>query len=254
MPPAITFDKISRSFGSYTAVDGIDLEIDAGKFVSVVGPSGCGKSTLLNLAAGLIAPSMGQVSIFGEPLKGLNHRAAYMFQQDALLPWKTVLENVGLGLRFRGTFSESKAQQWVERVGLAAFADKFPSQLSGGMRKRVAMAQCWIVDPDILLMDEPFSALDIHTRMRMEGELLDLWTGSPKTVLFVTHDLEEALSLSDEVVVLSAGPASRIIARHIIDLPRPRNLMDIRTDPRFAELYRQIWAQLKQEVLTSYAR
>jgi NitT/TauT family transport system ATP-binding protein len=253
LPPAITFEDISRSFGAYTAVDGIDLEIAAGKFVSVVGPSGCGKSTLLNLAAGLIEPSLGKVSVFGHPLDGLNRRAAYMFQQDALLPWKTVLENVGLGLRFRGTYSEAKAREWVDRIGLAAFSDKFPSQLSGGMRKRVAMAQCWIVDPDILLMDEPFSALDIHTRMRMEGELLDLWTGSPKTVLFVTHDLEEALSLSDEVVVLSAGPASHIVARHIIDLPRPRNLMDIRTEPRFAELYRQIWAQLKQEVLTSYA-
>jgi len=254
LPHAITFEKISRVFGDYTAVDAIDLEIAAGKFVSVVGPSGCGKSTLLNLAAGLIQPTEGQVSIFGEALKGLNRRAAYMFQQDALLPWKTVLENVGLGLRFRGRFTEAKAQQWVDRVGLAAFADKFPSQLSGGMRKRVAMAQCWIVDPDILLMDEPFSALDVHTRMRMESELLDLWTGSPKTVLFVTHELEEALSLSDEVVVLSAGPASHIIARHVIDLPRPRNLMDIRTEPRFAELYRQIWAQLKEEVLTSYAR
>ena len=254
MPPAITLEGISQTFGAYTAVSGIDLQIDAGKFVAVVGPSGCGKSTLLNLAAGLIAPTSGSVAIFGEPLKGLNRRAAYMFQQDALLPWKTVLENVGLGLRFRGTFLEAKAQQWVERVGLSAFADKFPAQLSGGMRKRVAMAQCWIVDPDILLMDEPFSALDIHTRMRMEGELLDLWAGSPKTVLFVTHDLEEALSLSDEVVVLSAGPASHIVARHIIDLPRPRNLMDIRTEPRFAELYREIWAQLKQEVLTSYAR
>jgi NitT/TauT family transport system ATP-binding protein len=251
---AITFEKISRSFGGYTAISGIDLEISTGKFVSVVGPSGCGKSTLLNLAAGLIQPTQGSVAVFGQPLNGLNRRAAYMFQQDALLPWKTVLENVGLGLRFRGTFSEEKAREWVERVGLATFADKFPSQLSGGMRKRVAMAQCWIVDPDILLMDEPFSALDIHTRMRMEGELLDLWTGSPKTVLFVTHDLEEALSLSDEVVVLSAGPASRIIARHSIDLPRPRDLMDIRTEPRFAELYREIWAQLKEEVLTSYAR
>jgi NitT/TauT family transport system ATP-binding protein len=254
LPPAISLENISQTFGSYTAVDGIDLDIGAAKFVSVVGPSGCGKSTLLNLAAGLIAPSQGSVSIFGSPLNSLNRRAAYMFQQDALLPWKTVLENVGLGLHFRGTFSEAKARQWVDRVGLAAFADKFPSQLSGGMRKRVAMAQCWIVDPDILLMDEPFSALDVHTRMRMEGELLDLWTASPKTVLFVTHDLEEALSLSDEVVVLSAGPASHIIARHIIDLPRPRNLMDIRTEPRFAELYKEIWAELKQEVLTSYAR
>jgi len=254
LPPAITLEDVSKSFGRYTAVDGVSLTVAAERFVAVVGPSGCGKSTVLNLAAGLIAPSGGSVSVFGSPLKGLNRRAAYMFQQDALLPWKTVLENVGLGLRFRGTFTESKAMEWVERVGLGAFADKFPAQLSGGMRKRAAMAQCWIVDPDILLMDEPFSALDIHTRMRMETELLDLWTGSPKTVLFVTHDLEEALSLADEVVVLSAGPASRIVARHLVDLPRPRELMDIRTEPRFAELYREIWAQLKQEVLTSYAR
>lgn len=234
------------------AVDGVSLSIEAGKFVAVVGPSGCGKSTLLNLAAGLIAPTTGSVSVFGSVLNGLNRRAAYMFQQDALLPWKTVLENVGLGLEFRGTFDEATARHWVERVGLGAFAGKFPAQLSGGMRKRAAMAQCWIVDPDILLMDEPFSALDIHNRMRMETELLDLWTSSPKTVLFVTHDLEEAISLADEVVVLSAGPASRIVARHAVDLPRPRNLMDIRTEPHFADLYREIWAQLKQEVLTSY--
>jgi len=254
LPPAITLENISRSFGAYTAVDAVDLSIDQGKFVSVVGPSGCGKSTLLNLAAGLIQPTKGTITVFGEPLKGLNRRAAYMFQQDALLPWKTVLENVALGLRFRGEVHDQKAQEWVDRVGLSAFAQRFPAQLSGGMRKRVAMAQCWIVDPDILLMDEPFSALDVHTRMRMESELLDLWTGSPKTVMFVTHDLEEALSLADEVVVLSAGPASRIVARHAIDLARPRNLLDIRTERRFVELYNQIWAQLKQEVLTSYAR
>ncbi len=254
MPQAITFEHVSRSFDGYTAIQDISLKVEGGKFVSVVGPSGCGKSTLLNIAAGLIEPSRGSVSIFGNPLNGLNRRAAYMFQQDALLPWKTVLENVALGLRFRGTYSDAKAREWVERVGLGAFADQFPARLSGGMRKRVAMAQCWIIDPDILLMDEPFSALDIHTRMRMEGELLDLWTGSPKTILFVTHDLEEAVSLSDEVVVLSAGPASRIVACHIVDIPRPRRLMDIRTEPRFAELYREIWAELKEEVLTSYAR
>jgi NitT/TauT family transport system ATP-binding protein len=139
-------------------------------------------------------------------------------------------------------------------MGLADFADAYPAQLSGGMRKRVAVAQSWIVNPDILLMDEPFSALDVHTRLRMENELLDLWTASPKTVLFVTHDLEEALALSDEVVLLSAGPASRVVNRYAVDLPRPRALIDIRADPRFGELYREIWAQLREEVLTSYAR
>jgi len=254
---AIRLDNVTKRFAAYTAIQGIDLEVRAGAFVSVVGPSGCGKSTLLNLAAGLIAPSEGAVSVFGQNLYGLNRRAGYMFQQDALLAWKTVLGNIAAGLRFRGVHAreaEARAREWIARVGLRGFSDAFPSQLSGGMRKRVAMAQSWIVDPDILLMDEPFSALDVHTRLRMESELLELWTASPKTVLFVTHDLEEALALADEVVVLSAGPASRVVNRYGIDLPRPRHLIDIRTEPRFADLYRHIWAQLKEEVLRSYER
>jgi len=252
---AIRFDRVSKIFGNYTAIQDIDLEIRAGKFVSVVGPSGCGKSTFLNIAAGLIDPSQGSVAIFGAPLNGLNRRASYMFQQDALLPWKTALENIALGLRFRSAGDiERQSREWVARIGLSGFENAYPSQLSGGMRKRVAMAQSWIVNPDILLMDEPFSALDVHTRLRMETELLALWTASPKTVLFVTHDLEEALALGDEVVVLSAGPASRIVNRFEVDLPRPRDLIDIRTDPRFGELYREIWSQLREEVLASYAR
>jgi NitT/TauT family transport system ATP-binding protein len=252
---AIRFEGVSKRFGGYTAVHNIDLDVSTGAFVSVVGPSGCGKSTLLNLAAGLIEPTDGSVSIFGEPLAGLNRRAAYMFQQDALLAWKTVLGNVTLGLRFRNApDAEAQGRDWIARVGLQNFAGAYPSQLSGGMRKRVAMAQSWIVNPDILLMDEPFSALDVHTRLRMESELLALWTASPKTVLFVTHDLEEALALADEVVVLSAGPSSHVVNRYAVDLPRPRDLIDIRTEPRFAELYRQIWAELREEVLTSYER
>lgn len=254
---AIRLHQVTKTFGNYTAVRNIDLAVRAGAFVSVVGPSGCGKSTLLNLAAGLSACTEGSVSIFGDPLNGLNRRAGYMFQQDALLPWKTVLQNVAIGLRFRGEHAdraEKQAREWIARVGLDHFTSAFPSQLSGGMRKRVAMAQSWIVNPDILLMDEPFSALDVHTRLRMETELLALWTESPKTVLFVTHDLEEALALSDEVVVLSAGPASHVVNRYDVDLPRPRDLIDIRTDPRFGELYRRIWVELKEEVLTSYER
>jgi len=254
---AIGFDGVSRSFGAYTAVRDINFEVRPGSFVSVVGPSGCGKSTLLNLAAGLIQPTTGTIRIFDQPLVGLNQRAGYMFQQDALMPWKTVLGNVSLGLRFRGVdgrAAEEQARDWVVRVGLEQFAGAYPAQLSGGMRKRVAMAQSWIVDPAILLMDEPFSALDVHTRHRMEGELLSLWTASPKTILFVTHDLEEALALSDEVIVLSAGPASHVVNRHTVDLARPRDLIDIRTDARFGELYRKIWAELREEVLASYAR
>ena len=163
-----------RVFAVYTAVEQITLDVAAGRFVSIVGPSGCGKSTLLNIVAGLSAPSGGSVEIFGEPLTGINRRAGYMFQQDALLPWKTVSGNIQLGLTFRGLATpdaSAEAQIWIKRVGLEGFASHYPYQLSGGMRKRAAMAQCWIVEPELVLMDEPFSALDIHTRLRMESEI-----------------------------------------------------------------------------------
>jgi NitT/TauT family transport system ATP-binding protein len=252
---AIEFVRAGKAFdGGYVAVDGIDLRVETGRFVSVVGPSGCGKSTLLNLAAGLLPSTSGEVRIFGAPLAGLNPRAGYLFQQDALLPWKTVLENVKLGPSFRGRDAHDEARQWIARVGLSGFEDHYPAQLSGGMRKRVALAQTWIANPDIVLMDEPFSALDVHTRVRMETEVLELWSGSSKTVLFVTHDLEEAIGLGDEVVVLSAGPASRIVARFPVDLPRPRPLLDIRTEPRFHELYALVWSALRSQVMRSYER
>jgi NitT/TauT family transport system ATP-binding protein len=254
---AVRFTGITRRFRGYTAVQGISLDVSTGSFLSVVGPSGCGKSTLLNMAAGLMEPTDGTVEIFGEPLNGINRSAAYMFQQDALLPWKTVLGNIMLGLEFRGAEPEQavqSAQIWVHRVGLDGFADLYPHQLSGGMRKRVAMAQTWIVDPAIVFMDEPFGALDVHTRLRMEGEILALWAETRKTVMFVTHDLEEAISLSDQVVVLSAGPASRVVGVYHVDLERPRNLIDIKTNPRFVEIYRSVWRDLREEVLKSYER
>jgi NitT/TauT family transport system ATP-binding protein len=252
---AVALRGVSRRFSTYTAVQDITLEITTGKFISIVGPSGCGKSTLLNMIAGLLAPTAGVIEIFGQPLQGINRRASYMFQQDALLPWKSVRENIRLGLTIRGqtgTEALEQVEAWVQRVGLKGFADHFPYQLSGGMRKRVGMAQCWIVQPDLILMDEPFGALDVHTRLRMELEILDLWTGSMKTVVFVTHDLEEAISLSDEVFLLSAGPAGRLVGRYPIDLVRPRNLIDVKTEPRFHELFRDLWSDLRQEVLKSY--
>ncbi len=259
---AIQLRNVARRFASeagveYTAVENINLGIAAGSFVSIVGPTGCGKSTVLNMAAGLLQPTEGLVEIFGEPLVGLNRRASYMFQQDALLPWKTVRENIRLGLEFRerpAPEAQALTEVWLQRVGLEQFSSSYPYQLSGGMRKRVAMAQSWIVDPDILLMDEPFSALDIHTRLRMESEVLQLWSDTKKTVLFVTHDLEEAIALSDRVVVLSAGPGSRIAGAYEVDLPRPRNLIDIKTEPGFTEVYRSIWSDLRSEVLKSYER
>jgi NitT/TauT family transport system ATP-binding protein len=258
---ALALEHVSRTFvtpggGVYQALDDITLTVREGAFVAIVGPSGCGKSTLLNIAAGLLAPSSGQVRVDGAPLSGLNRGATYMFQQDALLPWKTVRENVSLGLILAGVAKADALRQadvWLARVGLTSFAAHYPSQLSGGMRKRASMAQNWIIDRRTLLMDEPFSALDVHTRQRMETELLALWDEGVvrKTVVFVTHDLEEAIALADEVVVLSAGPTSRIVARHQVPLDRPRDLMELRTTATFLELYRSLWAVLREEVVKS---
>jgi NitT/TauT family transport system ATP-binding protein len=258
---AIALEDVTCTFaarggtGRYTAVAHTSLSVAPGEFVSVVGPTGCGKSTLLNVAAGLLAPSAGSVLVHGRPLEGINARAGYMFQADALMPWRDALRNVTAGLQFRGVAKEeaqSRGRDWLERVGLAGFEDRYPHQLSGGMRKRVALAQMLILDPELLLMDEPFSALDVQTRSLMENELLELWSANRKSVLFITHDLEEAIALSDRVVVLSAGPATRPIGEFAIDLPRPRDVADIRMTPRFVELHEAIWQVLRDEVLKGY--
>lgn len=264
MTPAIALDGITCTFVSradeaqrYTAVRDTTLVVHVGEFVSVVGPTGCGKSTLLNVAAGLLQPSAGTVRVHGEPLKGINTRAGYLFQQEALMPWRNALENVTAGLEFRGVAREEarqQAEQWLRRVGLRGFGDRYPHQLSGGMRKRVSLAQTLILDPGILLMDEPFSALDVQTRQLMENELLDLWSADRKSVVFITHDLEEAIALSDRVVVLSAGPETRPIGEYRVDLCRPRDVSEIRLTPRFIELHAEIWHAMKAEVLKGYAQ
>jgi NitT/TauT family transport system ATP-binding protein len=244
------------SNAGYTAVADVNLAVLEGEFVSVVGPTGCGKSTLLNVAAGLLAPTRGSAIVFGEKLQGVNTRAGYLFQSEALMPWRTAMQNVTVGLEFRGIAAQearSRAADWLKRVGLAAHGHKYPHELSGGMRKRVALAQTLILDPKILLMDEPFSALDVQTRSLMENELLNLWAQDRKSVVFVTHDLEEAISLSDRVVVMSAGPASRLIGEFAIDLPRPRDVAEIRLTPRFVELHKLIWQALRDEVQKAYA-
>jgi NitT/TauT family transport system ATP-binding protein len=263
--PALALEDITCRFaardgsGAYTAVANASLTVAAGEFVSVVGPTGCGKSTLLNVAAGLLEPSSGTVAVFGERLvaaNGVNRRAGYMFQADALMPWRTGIDNVVAGLEFRGVpRSEAMRQgeEWLRRVGLAGFGDRYPHQMSGGMRKRLALAQTLILSPDILLMDEPFSALDVQTRQLMENELLALWAEDRKSVIFITHDLEEAIALSDRVVVLSAGPATHPIGDFRIDLPRPRDVSEIRMTPAFIDVHREIWSTMKEEVLKAYA-
>ncbi|RYF31280.1 MAG: ABC transporter ATP-binding protein, partial [Comamonadaceae bacterium] len=233
------------------------LRIRAGEFVSVVGPTGCGKSTLLNVGAGLLEPSSGQIKVFGEPLAGINARAGYMFQSEALMPWRSTLDNVMVGLQYRGVpdaDARAEGKAWLKRVGLSGFGDRYPHQLSGGMRKRAALAQTLALDPDIILMDEPFSALDVQTRQLMENEVLDLWAAKKKAVLFITHDLDEAIAMSDRVVVLSAGPATHPIGEFHIDLARPRDVAEVRTHPRFVELHTQIWGVLRDEVLKGYAQ
>ncbi len=285
---ALSLDGVSCTFAGqgdargFTAVRDVSLTVAAGEFVSVVGPTGCGKSTLLNMAAGLLAPSSGGVRVFGEPLAGLNRRAGYMFQAESLMPWRTALGNVMAGLSFRGmpdADARALATQWLQRVGLGAFGDRYPHQLSGGMRKRVSLAQVLVLDPDIILMDEPFSALDIQTRQLMENEVLELW-GAPagerstaperagaspsgtgatsqavkarKAVLFITHDLDEAIAMSDRVVILSAGPGSHVVGEFRIDLERPRDVAEVRAAPRFVELHTAIWDVLREQVLAGY--
>ncbi len=259
---ALELDRISCEFLSnsnqyeiYTAVGDTTLNVGQGEFVSVVGPTGCGKSTLLNVAAGLLKPSKGQVRVFGQPLNGLNTKAGYMFQAESLLPWRTALQNVMLGLEYHDISQKSAhelSMDWLSRVGLNRFADHYIHQLSGGMRKRVSLAQTLVLDPDIILMDEPLSALDIQTRQLMENEILDIWSKQKKAVLFITHDLDEAIAMSDRVVVLSAGPATHPIGDFVIDLPRPRNVAEIRHDPSYIHLHEQIWTVLRDEVLKGY--
>jgi NitT/TauT family transport system ATP-binding protein len=252
-----TFAPTSSSGHAYTAVKDTSLALERGEFVAIVGPTGCGKSTILNVAAGLLGASAGKVAVFGSPLAGLNRHAGYMFQAESLLPWLNARDNVAFGLelaRVAKREAAERAQAWLERVGLGAHGHSFPYQLSGGMKKRVSLAQVLVLEPPILLMDEPFSALDVQTRQLMENELLEIWSSDRKSVLFVTHDLEEAISLADRVLVFSAGPETRPVAEFAIDIPRPRDVTEIVQSPHYLGLHKRIWETLKKEVLESYRR
>ncbi len=238
----VTKRFVTPSGSMFTALRDVDLAIGAGKFCAVVGPTGCGKSTTLTMVAGLDRPSAGTVRVGGQVVNGIAEGTSFMFQADALMPWKTVLE------------AQSQARAWVRRVGLAGFEDHHPHQLSGGMRKRVSLAAALINEPSILLMDEPFGALDVQTKAIMSNELLGLWEQTKPSVIFVTHDLEEAIALADQVVVLTVGPGT-VKAVYDIDLPRPRGaVQEIRFQPRFLELHHQIWESLREEVERAYSR
>lgn len=253
----VSLDAVTMAFGGYVAVQDVNLKVSDGEFLAIVGPTGCGKSTILNAVAGLLKPASGTVSIDGQPVRGIQNDIGYLFQQDALLPWKTAIENVELGPMFKGVGAADRREQsmrWLAKVGLKGFEHRYPHQLSGGQRKRVQMAQALITGPKVILMDEPFSALDIHTRHLMQNELLRLWQEERRAVVMITHDLEEAIALGDRVVVLAAGPRSRVIDSFPVDLQRPRDVAEIKLDPRFMDLYRNIWSSLRSEVEKSYER
>src|SRR3979411_609101 len=261
MTPAIELRGVTKRFltpsgAVFTALRDLDMVVQPGEFCAVVGPTGCGKSTTLALISGLEPASEGEVEVLGKPVHGIAQEIGYVFQTNAVFPWKTVLDNVAAGPRYHGQTTRearSKARDWIGRVGLTGFEDRYPYQLSGGMRKRVALAQSLINEPKILLMDEPFSALDVQTRALMENELLSLWASSGASVVFVTHDLEEAIGLADRVVVITAGPGT-VKGTYKVDLPRPRNIAEIRFQPRLTQIYEAIWSQLRDEVLVSYER
>ena len=242
---------------AFTALRDVNLAVEPGQFCAVVGPTGCGKSTTLTLVAGLDRASAGVVSVGGSAVDGIVSGTGFMFQADALLPWKTVLANVALGPVFRGApkkEAQAGAREWLRVVGLSGFEDHHPHQLSGGMRKRVSLAAALINQPSILLMDEPFAALDVQTKAIMHNELLTLWERTRPSVIFVTHDLEEAIALADRVVVMTAGPGT-VKGVYDIDLPRPRGaVQEIRFQSRFVELQQQIWQALREEVERAYAR
>jgi NitT/TauT family transport system ATP-binding protein len=253
----LSVENLSHAFGARAnqspapVLSDITITAPAGQFVSIVGPSGCGKSTLLTMISGLEAPSAGTVRFQGSPVTSARREFGFIFQRDALLPWKSLADNVSLPLRYRGisrSEASATAEKWLDLLGLAGLGRRYPYQVSGGQRKRAAIAATMVYEPRLMLMDEPFGALDVQTRDMIETDILRIWgeIGS-QTVFFVTHDLEEAVALGDRVIVISRGPG-RVIADYAIDLPRPRDVREIRTEPAFREYYEKIWETLRAEV------
>ncbi|MDR3454962.1 MAG: ABC transporter ATP-binding protein [Rhodoferax sp.] len=251
---AISIRDLSVDFGGQVlAVDNVSLEIDSGQFVAIVGPSGCGKTTILNHLTGLLPVQRGTILIGGEPPRAGSPRVTYTLARDCLFPWRTALDNVCFGMELRGIAPaerEQRARRALEQVGLAGFADAYPKALSHGMRQRCALARGFCLDAEALLMDEPFGALDAQTKIQLEDLLLELWGQTRRTVVFITHDLAEAVALADRVIVMSARPG-RIVADMPIDLPRPRHVRELQRDPAFLSLYSRVWEQLERGIQMS---
>jgi len=257
-------DTVSHSYGGTEAgsrapmtLDRISLTAERGVFISIIGPSGCGKSTLLKLIAGLEIPTDGQSRVNGTPVRGVRRDVGFVFQNDALLPWKTLRDNVALALRYRGVGkvdANDRAQDWLARVGLGVLGDRYPNQVSGGQRKRASICATMVYEPELMLMDEPFGSLDVQTRDLIETDILRVWGElANQSVIFVTHDLEEAIAMSDRVIVLSSQPGT-IKADYAVDLPRPRDVREVRSQHRFGEIYESLWSDLRTEVMTANAR
>jgi NitT/TauT family transport system ATP-binding protein len=245
--------ELSKTFAvpgrAVTAVERISFDVRAEEFVALVGPSGCGKSTVLNMIAGLIAPTGGAIRLDDRPLAGVPSQVGYVFQKDTVFPWRTVAQNIGLGLAYRGVSRAERAarvREAIRLVGLDGFEDAFPATLSGGMRQRVALMRTLVVDPEILLMDEPCGALDTHTKLRLQAQLLQLWFRKRQTVIFVTHDLAEAITLADRVIVMSRRPGC-VKHVHEVKLPRPRDVIAIRETAAYAAEFAALWHVLGEE-------
>lgn len=236
--------------GEVVALEDFSLNVKEGEFVSIVGPSGCGKSTLLNLVIGLLLPTEGEILYNGQPVRGVNTEIGYVTQQDHLMPWRTLIRNVEFGLEVRGTprgERRRRAQELIDQVGLSGFEHHYPHELSGGMRQRANLIRTLAYNPQIILMDEPFGALDAQTRLKLQDQLLKLWEREKKTILFITHDLVEAISLSDRVVVMKARPG-RVKAVEPIPLPRPRDVFRIQVEESFHEVFTRLWTLLGEEL------
>jgi len=252
--PIIRFDRVDVVFptpsGAVRALDSVSLDVAPRKFTTVVGPSGCGKTTLLRLASGMVAPAAGQTLYRGQPVNGLNSKIGFVTQESNLFPWLTLVENVEFPLAVRGVKPRERrdrARGWINRVGLEGFENHYPFQLSGGMQKRASIIRTLIYEPEVVLMDEPFGPLDAQTRMQMQNDLLELWQRDQKTILFITHDLVEAIALSDTVVIMSRRPG-RVLEVFEVPLPRPRNVFEIYIAPGFDKAYAHLWDHFRTEL------